>query len=94
MLTLRAGLALLTALLGVHGTATAADLPTLLATPKRHGFSVVQQQPPGGTAYGLFDADRKLLMIAPITHDLGMLDMCCCMKRFTPPRAVPMEECA
>ena len=78
MLTLRAGLALLTALLGVHGTVTvtataaAADLPTLLATLKRHGFSVVQQQPPGGTAYGLFDADRKLLMIAPITHDLGI----------------------
>ena len=73
MQMLRARLSLiLLALVGLNGAATASDLQTLLMTLKRHGFAVVQQQPPGQTAYGLFQPDRKLLMIAPITHDLGI----------------------
>ena len=73
MQMLRARLSLiLLALVGLNGAATASDLQTLLMTLKRHGFAVVQQQPPGEAAYGLFQPDRKLLMIAPITHDLGI----------------------
>ena len=72
MKALRAGLGLILALLGLNGTAAAADIQSLLATLNKHGFTVVQQQPPGGTAYGLFQPERKLLMVAPIAHDLGI----------------------
>ena len=73
MMMRRAGLALLFALVGgLNSSARAADMQTLLETLKQHGFTVVQQQPPGGKAYGLFHPNRKLLMVAPISHDLGI----------------------
>ena len=53
-------------------SAAAADVRDLLSALERYGFRVVQQLPPSPNAYGQFIADQKLILIAPITHELGI----------------------
>ena len=52
--------------------AQATGVRDLLRTLERYGFQVIQQQPPGQNAYGQFLPNQKRLLIAPITHDLGI----------------------
>ena len=52
--------------------AAAADVRDLLQALKRYGFQVVQRPPTSTNAYGQFIPGQKLLLIAPISHDLGI----------------------
>lgn len=52
--------------------ADAATVQDLLKALQRHGFTVKQQQPSDRNAYGQFIPGRKLLVIAPITRELGI----------------------
>ena len=52
--------------------AAAADVRDLLQALAHYGFRVVQRHPPSQNAYGQFIPDQKLLLIAPISHELGI----------------------
>jgi len=59
-------------LLATAGWAWPADLQPLLAALRRHRFSVQLAPPPRRGVYGMFDAARRTLWVAPITGELGI----------------------
>ena len=72
-LLISAGLLACAVLMPLQANAAAtADVRDLLQALKRYGFRVVQRHPPSQSAYGQFIPDQKLLLIAPISHELGI----------------------
>lgn len=63
---------LLSTVMAAGGWAWPADLQPLLAALRRHRFSVLFEPPPRRGVYGMFDAARRTLWVAPITADLGI----------------------
>ena len=63
---------IISALPGAPARVDAATIDDLLQALARHGFRVLQQPPPHRGAYGQFVPDRKLLLIAPISQELGI----------------------
>lgn len=49
-----------------------ADLKPLQVELERHGFEVRLAPPPRVKAYGLFDARRKIIWVAPVAFPLGI----------------------
>lgn len=63
---------LLSTSLATGGWAWPADLQPLLSALRRHRFSVQLAPPPRRGVYGMFDATRRTLWVAPITGELGI----------------------
>ena len=80
-------------LLAAGGWAWPADLQPLLLALRRHRFSVELGPPPRRGVYGMFDAARRTIWMAPITGELGIARQTLLHRRPMPPRAAPMGCC-